>query len=115
VKARRRKGITTNSYGVPTIFDVLLDQSPQKPSLAPTEKELIDQGILLVASGTESTSYAISLGIFHILRNPEILGKMREELSKVKRDESGGFSHKDLAALPYLVRQTKDHSSQSIC
>ena len=72
--------------------------------LPPEEKtvgRLQDEATLLIMAGTESPAKSLSIAAFYLLQNPEIMSKLRRELS-----EAHGQSEKlplgTLLALPYL-------------
>jgi cytochrome P450 len=55
------------------------------------EKSLLrleQEGALLVLAGTESPAKSLNMIFYHLLANPKIMGKLREELSTVGRPAS---------------------------
>ena len=59
-------------------------------------------------AGIDNTALAMSVATFHILRNEEVLAKLREELQGILKENGGGgsgrFRGKDVSNMPYLVR-----------
>lgn len=61
-----------------TIFATLLDSS--LPANELSLPRLQNEAIGLIGAGVETTKRALSVGSFHILENPAILTRLREEL-----------------------------------
>jgi cytochrome P450 len=83
-----------------TIFHEIINSK-----LPPKEKELnrlSAEAILLVSAGTMTTTWAISVGIFHLLSAPPILQKLRAELEAAIPDPSKTAPLAKLESLPYL-------------
>ena len=83
-----------------TIFHEILDSK-----LPPEEKDLSrlsTEAILLVSAGTMTTTWAISVGIFHLLSAPATLQKLRVELEATIPDPSKTTPLAVLESLPYL-------------
>ena len=57
----------------------------------------------LVAAGTLTTAHVLSVLTFHILSNPEILGRLQKELQTVMPDADSKPGWAQLEKLPYLV------------
>ena len=85
----------------PTIFHELLNGD--QPESEKTDARLGDEAQLIVAAGLVTTSRALSVGSFHLIANPDIVRKLREELQAAgigTTQES--FDWHKLEALPYL-------------
>lgn len=54
-------------------------------------------------AGTDTTSFALSLGTYHLLSNPSKLKILREELDAVPVNANGMLEYRDVRNLPYLV------------
>ncbi|KAF1941458.1 cytochrome P450 [Clathrospora elynae] len=96
-KADMDAGIT---YDRPTIFASLLqsdldllDKEPQR---------LSDEAAAVVGAGTETTSWAMSVMTYHLLRKPEVLAKLTQELEAVVQDPKHLPGWLVLETLPYL-------------
>jgi cytochrome P450 len=63
----------------------------------------VDEAFALCFAGTDTTSYALSLTTFYLLKNPEKLKILRDELATVRTDASGLLNYHSLVNLPYLV------------
>lgn len=66
--------------------------------------QLLDEAILFVIAGSESTAFALSCATYGLLTNPDCEKKLKEELQEVPRTEQGSFAWRDISDLPYLVR-----------
>ncbi|GFN16855.1 cytochrome P450 [Aspergillus tubingensis] len=78
-----------------TIFQEILDSR-----LPPHEKalgRLAQEGGTVVGAGTVTTAWAITVAVFHLLAQPRILRKLKDELDSTDADDLLG-----LERLPYL-------------
>lgn len=83
------------------VFDALV--SPNVPPVERTLDRLEDESALLLGAGTETTARAIVVSIFHLMSNPEMGRRLREELRTVLETPTSKASLTDLEKLPYLV------------
>ena len=86
--------------------DTLFHQLYQS-DLPPDEKtatRLSQEGIVVVAAGSETAGIAMSVSTFHLLENPDKLSKLRSELVKAMPDPDIIPQWKEVEKLPYLVR-----------
>jgi cytochrome P450 len=84
-----------------TIFHSLRDND-----LAPSERDLhrlADEGEILVAAGSETTAKTLSITAFHIISNPLVVKRLREELKTVMSESTSTPTWAALEQLPYLV------------
>lgn len=49
----------------------------------------------------------MSMATYYLLKDPDKLFKMRQELNNVPRNESGLLEYKDVKDLPYLVSNSQ--------
>jgi cytochrome P450 len=87
----------------PTIFHEMLNSD--QPESEKTDSRLGDEAQLIVAAGLVTTSRALTVGGFHLIANPPIVAKLREELKAAKIDVTSSAKTLDwhkLEALPYL-------------
>lgn len=85
----------------PTLFHEILDSK-----LPPEEKTSVRLGQELhavVGAGTETTSGTMTMVFYHILRNPDKLQRLKDEINNLEPDRSVQLNLKDLEQLPYLV------------
>ena len=100
---RREKGKFTDDNGRTVMFDLLLESNDRKGFQRLSWEQLIDEALLMVIAGTDTTALALSASTFYILRTPGVLAKLRKELSTVPGSEEGKFEWKYVQNLPYLV------------
>lgn len=78
-------------------------------SLPESEKEverLAQEGFLMISAGGDTTSRVLSIAIFHIVSNPRVLERLRNEIMMVMPDAARSPSVKALEELIYLVLMT---------
>jgi cytochrome P450 len=81
-----------------TIFHELLNSD--LPAEEKSDARLGDEAQLIIAAGLITTSWALSVGSFHIANDPKVSEKLREELKAAKFEPS--ISWHKLEKLPYL-------------
>ncbi|CAG8020504.1 unnamed protein product [Penicillium nalgiovense] len=84
-----------------TIFDALTDL--ELPKNERTLDRLEDESALLLGAGTETTARSITVAMFYLTRNKEIMTKLRAELKAVMPKPLSKASWVDLEKLPYLT------------
>ncbi|CAD6447091.1 62617b23-89bd-4035-8aed-b9edcdd21241 [Sclerotinia trifoliorum] len=84
-----------------TIFHEILksDLPPEEKS----EKRLHDEAQVVVAAGIETTQWTLTVAMFYLLDNSELLSKLRAEILTVFPDPSSPPSLATLEKLPYLT------------
>jgi cytochrome P450 len=97
----QRRNMDVDSRNRGSIFDALV--SPEVPPEEKTLDRLEDESALLLGAGTETTARAISLSMFHLINNKDMLIKLREELRTVLETPTSKASWTQLEKLPYLV------------
>ncbi|KAF2871559.1 cytochrome P450 [Massariosphaeria phaeospora] len=83
-----------------TIFQELRDSS--LPPQEKTIERLMDEGLILVGAGGETTAQTLAGLTFHLLSNPDKLHKLTEELKQAIPDPQNPPSWQKLEQLPYL-------------
>ena len=83
------------------VFDALT--SLDVPAQERTLDRLEDESALLLGAGTETTARAITVSMFYLIQNKEIMRKLRIELKTVLQMPRSKASWSDLEKLPYLV------------
>ncbi|KAJ5213267.1 hypothetical protein N7449_000436 [Penicillium cf. viridicatum] len=84
-----------------TIFDALT--SLELPEDERTLDRLEDESALLLGAGTETTARSITVAIFYLIHNKEVMAKLRAELKTVLATPLSKASWVDLEKLPYLT------------
>jgi cytochrome P450 len=84
----------------PTVFGSLLSSNLEAHEKQP--QRLADEAVAVVGAGTETTSWALAVITYHLLTKPELLVKLRAELSTVIDDPLQLPAWTTLEKLPYL-------------
>ncbi|KAK7753074.1 hypothetical protein SLS62_005024 [Diatrype stigma] len=106
---KKRDGLyVTEEGGRSTYFDLLLDANKSRGYEAFNEEVLIDEALAMCFAGTDTTSFALSLGAYHLVSNPTKLQTLREELDGVPANAAGLLEYRDVRALPYLTAVIKE-------
>lgn len=84
-----------------TIFRALTD--PALPAEERTLSRLEDEEFVVLGAGTETISHALSVTMFHILDNEDILSQLHEEIKTVMPLPSRCPALSELETLPLLV------------
>jgi hypothetical protein len=85
----------------PTIFHEMFNSD-----LPPREKDinrLWQEGQVVIGGGTETVGNALTVTTFHLLSNPDIMRRLKEELAEAIPDVTDIPSWQRLEQLPYLV------------
>ena len=83
-----------------TVFKALLEMG--LPVAEVSQTRLLHEAISVVVAGIETTMRALSVASFHILADPPILQRLRQELVDVFPDPHNPPSLEELNKLPYL-------------
>ncbi|KAI9641437.1 hypothetical protein NHQ30_010244 [Ciborinia camelliae] len=81
-----------------TIFHELRDSKllpPQEKSL----NRLADEGNILIGAGGETTAQTLAVLFYHLLDNPKMLSRLKDEIGTLNKDITWG----QLEKLPFLV------------
>jgi cytochrome P450 len=84
----------------PTIFHEVLNSD--LPAEEKTDARLGDEAQLIVAAGLITTSWALTVGSFHIINDPTINQKLRDELKTAQSTSAAPLDWHKLEQLPYL-------------
>lgn len=85
------------------MFAALAD--PKLPAQERTLGRLEDEGFVVLAAGTHTTAWSLSVAMFYLLDNVELLAKLRSELQKVWSEPSNPPSLSVLENMPLMVRK----------
>ncbi|CAG8428014.1 unnamed protein product [Penicillium salamii] len=83
-----------------TIYEAMTDKSV--PAAERTVERLRDDGLIMLAAGTETTARVLTMGAFYIYRDEVILRSLREELIGAMPTIDAKLSWTQLEKLPYL-------------
>jgi len=90
-----------NASSAKTIFDALA--AANVPPQEKTVRRLEEEAAALFGAGTETTSRALSVAIFHLLNDDRIMLNLRKELEKAILPADTQVTSTHLEQLPYLV------------
>ena len=88
--------------GQRTIFYDILTTDQVRPQEKETE-HLVTEAQAAVGAGTVTTAHTLSILIYHILSNPEILARIRSEIKTTLPDVQTKPKWQQLEQLPYLT------------
>ncbi|KAI0145605.1 cytochrome P450 [Xylariaceae sp. FL1272] len=94
------EGVKRAEDGRSTVIDLLLQPEDDGPPL--THQAVEDETYSFAFAGTHTTSHTMSMGTYYLLRNPDKLKKLKEELKLVPRNEEGLLEYRQVRDLPYL-------------
>ena len=86
----------------PTIFHGMLSNT-NLPDSEKTTPRLLDEAIVLVGAGTDTTANTLAALTYHILANPDILKKLKTELAEAIPDVETLPESTRIETLPYLT------------
>ena len=95
------------------MFDLLLEDNLNKGHHRLSLEQLIDEALIFLTAGTDSTSYSLSAATFHVLHTPVVLQRLQEELCSIPRGERGRIEWRSVQNLPYMVCHQYNFASQS--
>lgn len=85
------------------ILQILIDtQKAEKPEERLSVEAIITETILFLIAGSETTSNTTGFAVIELLRRPEALAKLREEIDVLPTENGEFFKHEQLKHLPYL-------------
>ena len=93
-----REGRNTNYKDIthPTIFHELLNSD--LPEEEKRDARLGDEAQLIIAAGLITTSWALTVASFHLIKNPSAVARIREEVRGVEKP----WDWRKLEKLPFL-------------
>lgn len=94
------KNVDNQASTHPTIFHELIQTSDLPPE-EKTLQHLVDEGQSVVAAGQVTTTHYLNTTAYHILANPDICSKLKNELAEAMPD-GNLIPQQKLEALPYL-------------
>jgi len=95
------EGNSGTEYGRTIVHEIL--ESEDLPVEEKTHKRIVGDVVTVSSAGHESSATAMRLVLFHIFDRPEILKRLRVELSSAATDPSGQLEIKTLEQLPFLT------------
>lgn len=102
LKETHRPGYISPEGPDRNIFHALCD-----PGVPEKEKEierLTEEGLGVLAAGTETTARTLTVGTYYLYHDKSVLHKLRQELKEVMPKPDSSITWAQLEKLPYLVR-----------
>ncbi|KAL1594526.1 hypothetical protein SLS60_010286 [Paraconiothyrium brasiliense] len=65
---------------VPTMFDLMLNPDAAKGQVTPPKRDMVADGTLMIAAGTDTTANTLGTILFHVTQSPSISAKLLSEL-----------------------------------
>lgn len=85
------------------ILQILIDtQKAQKPEERLSVEAIITETVLFLIAGSETTSNTTGFAVIELLKRPEALAKLRQEIDAIALENGELFKHDQLKHLPYL-------------
>ncbi|KAF8882793.1 cytochrome P450 [Mucidula mucida] len=91
-----------------TIYHRLITPELVKSGKVPSKEGLIDEAVVLLVAGTDTSSNAMTIGFFHLLSNPAIMKTLQSELQAAWPEKDMPFSYEMAEKLPYLTGAIKE-------
>jgi len=87
------------------IIDLLVDPTSAKDHSVLGASQLAEEVIMLLSAGNDTTSNVMIIGIFQVLRHPEIHKKVSDELATNFPKSNEEITYDKAKKLPYLVSE----------
>lgn len=102
----RKTGVPKSDVDQKTIFHTLLQSD--LPEQEKETRRLAEESQLILGAGTHTTSWVLTTITFHLLSNPPLLSKLREELRTVFPNPESTMPLMELEKLPFLTAVLKE-------
>ncbi|KAF2265020.1 cytochrome P450 [Lojkania enalia] len=90
------------------VIDMLVDPNSAKDHSVLSDDQLAEEVIMLLSAGNDSVSGVLIMGIYKILRYPEVHAKVNEELLSYIPNISEEITYEKVKKLPYLSAVVKE-------
>lgn len=67
---------------IPTMFDAMLNPDRAKGQVTPPMKDMVAEGVLMIAAGTDTTANVLGLVLWHVTQDKEVEKKLLQELKR---------------------------------
>lgn len=71
---------------VPTMFDLMLNPDREKGQVTPPKDDMVADGTLMIAAGTDTSANTLAVILFHVTQDPDIEARLLEELKRAIPD-----------------------------
>ena len=110
---REQKNQQEKSATRSTVFLQLLQSKLPPEELS--QDRLQNEAVSIVGAGFETTKWALTVAFYHILANPAIYQRLRQELADAMPNPDQILSWPELQALPYLSACIEEGKFLSVC
>ncbi|KAF2275724.1 cytochrome P450 [Westerdykella ornata] len=90
------------------VIDMLVDPNSAKDHSVLNESQLADEVIMLLSAGNDSVSNVLIIGLYKILRHPEVYARVSEEVLSAFPTISEEVTYDKVKRLPYLTAVIKE-------
>ena len=108
--AQKKKGEMDMNKKIPTMFDAMLDPDVSKGQLTPSKRDMVADGCLMIAAGTDTTANVLGTILWHVTQNPSVEARLLEELQRGMPDRDVLLDSANLegSQFPYLHAVVKE-------
>lgn len=92
------------------IFECLLKPSPKKKYIPPDMNGLVEDACSFLVGGSDTTGLTLQVVVCLVLRNPDALRRLREELNAASGFIRDDFDLQRVSKLPWLVQLPRSRS-----
>jgi cytochrome P450 len=89
------------------VIDTLVDPRSAKDHSILDAGQVADEVIMLLSAGNDTTSDAMIVGIYQIVKNKRVYGALNAELKSAFPQLGQDITYSNSCRLPYLVRQPR--------
>lgn len=82
----------------------MLNPDESKGYIRPPREDLIDETMLVIAGGGDTSANMIQFSVFTLCKKPVVRQEVLKEIDTLVRNEKGYFDVNQVEGLPYLVR-----------
>ncbi|KAI5788384.1 cytochrome P450 [Geopyxis carbonaria] len=90
------------------VFDALLNPDESKGYTRPPREDLIDETMLVIAGGGDTSANMIQFAVFTLCKNPAIRQKVLEDIDTLERNDKGYLDFNQVEGLAYLTGFIKE-------
>lgn len=90
------------------VIDMLVDPNSAKDHSVLNDSQLADEVIMLLSAGNDSVSNVLIIGLYKILRHPEVYANVNEEILSAFPNISEEVTYDKAKKLPYLSAVIKE-------
>jgi len=78
------------------MFDLMLNPDVSKGQVTPPKRDMVADGCLMIAAGTDTTANTLGLVLWHVTQNPDVEARLVQELKKAMPDRETLLSSSEL-------------------